>query len=131
MGSSALTYGFFVPIFFVNIGLHADVRALQDDMIALTIILAVVAIVSKVIGCGLGGLAGGFNRGQSLRLGIGMISRGEVGLIVAQLLVVNRIVPDEIITVAVIVVLVTTLVTPPLLKTAFAGRRPAAAVSGG
>jgi Kef-type K+ transport system membrane component KefB len=130
-GLSALTYGFFVPIFFVNIGLHADVRALQGDMILLTIVLTVVAIVSKVIGCGLGGLAGGFDRGQSLRLGIGMISRGEVGLIVAQLLVAALIVPDEIITVAVIVVLATTLVTPPLLKTAFAGRRPAAAVSRG
>ena len=130
-GLSALTYGFFVPIFFVNIGLHADVRALQGDMILLTIVLTVVAIVSKVIGCGLGGLAGGFDRGQSLRLGIGMISRGEVGLIVAQLLVAALIVPDEIITVAVIVVLATTLVTPPLLKAAFAGRRPAAAVSRG
>ncbi len=129
-GLSALTYGFFVPIFFINIGLHADIRALQGDMVLLTVILTVVAVISKVIGCGLGGLAGGFNRGQSLRLGIGMISRGEVGLIVAQLLVVNRIVPDEIITVAVIVVLVTTLVTPPLLKSAFAGRGVAAAVSG-
>jgi Kef-type K+ transport system membrane component KefB len=129
-GLSALTYGFFVPIFFINIGLHADIRALQGDMVLLTIILTVVAVISKVIGCGLGGLTGGFNRGQSLRLGIGMISRGEVGLIVAQLLVVNRIVPDEIITVAVIVVLVTTLVTPPLLKSAFAGRGMAAAVPG-
>ena len=130
-GISALTYGFFVPIFFVNIGLHADIRALRGDMVTLTVILSFVAVISKVIGCGLGSLAGGFNRGQSLRLGIGMISRGEVGLIVAQLLVANRIVPDEIITVAVIVVLVTTLVTPPLLKAAFAGRRPAASVSGG
>jgi Kef-type K+ transport system membrane component KefB len=127
-GISALTYGFFVPIFFVNIGLHADVRALQGDMVALTVILAVVAVISKVIGCGLGALAGGFDRGRSLRLGIGMISRGEVGLIVAQLLVANRIVPDETITVAVIVVLVTTLVTPPLLRAAFAGRRSAAPV---
>ncbi len=130
-GISALTYGFFVPIFFVNIGLHADVRALQGDMVALTVILSIVAIISKVIGSGLGALGGGFDRGQSLRLGIGMISRGEVGLIVAQLLVASLIVPAEIITVAVIVVLVTTLVTPPLLKTVFAGHRAAAAGSGG
>jgi Na+:H+ antiporter len=130
-GISALTYGFFVPIFFVNIGLHANIRALRADMLLLTVILTLVAVISKVIGSGLGALGGGFNRGQSLRLGIGMISRGEVGLIVAQLLVMNRIVPDEIITVAVIVVLVTTLVTPPLLRAAFAGQRATAAVSGG
>lgn len=129
-GISALTYGFFVPIFFINIGLHADIRALQGDMVALTIILALVAVISKVVGGGLGALAGGFGRGESLRLGIGMISRGEVGLIVAQLLVTNRVVPDAIITVAVIVVLITTLVTPPLLRAAFAGQRAAPAVSG-
>ena len=83
------------------------------------------AVISKVIGSGFGRL-GGFSNGESLRLGIGMISRGEVGLIVAQLLVAQSVVPKEIITVAVIMVLVTTLVTPPLLRTAFVGREATA-----
>ena len=82
-------------------------------------ILTVVAVISKVLGSGLGARMGGFTNGESLRLGIGMISRGEVGLIVAQLLVAQQIVSEEIITVAVIMVLVTTLVTPPMLRAAF------------
>lgn len=123
-GISALTYGLFVPIFFVNIGLHADLRALSGDLVWLTIIITLVAIISKVIGSGFGAKLGGFSNGEAFRLGIGMISRGEVGLIVAQLLVAQRLVPQEIITVAVIMVLVTTLVTPPLLRAAFARQRP-------
>lgn len=131
-GVSALTYGFFVPIFFVNIGLHANIWALSGSMLVVTLLITVVAIISKVLGCGLGALAGGFSPPQALRLGVGMISRGEVGLIVAQLLVNNGIVPAEITTLAVIMVLITTLVTPPLLRLVFA--RPmgdAAAQTGG
>lgn len=119
-GISALTYGFFVPIFFVNIGLHANVRALSSEMILVTTLITLVAIASKVLGSGAGALIGGFTPQQSLRLGVGMISRGEVGLIVAQILVSNGVVTPEITTLAVIMVLVTTLVTPPLLRLVFA-----------
>lgn len=127
-GVSVLTYTFFVPIFFVNIGLHANIWDLSGSLIWFTVVLTVVAILSKVLGSGLGARLGGFSNSESLRLGIGMISRGEVGLIVAQLLVAQQVVPAEIITVAVIMVLVTTLVTPPLLRASFSGRnnsRPA------
>lgn len=129
-GISALTYGFFVPIFFVNIGLHANIWELGGEMVWITILLTIVAIISKVVGSGLGARIGGFTNGESLRLSIGMISRGEVGLIVAQLLVAQQVVPEEIITVAVIMVLVTTLVTPPLLRSAFAQRKRAATTTG-
>lgn len=125
-GMSALTYAFFVPIFFVNIGLHANIWELQGSLILVTLLVTIVAILSKVLGSGAGALMGGFNRGESLRLGLGMVSRGEVGLIVAQLLVANAIVPDDVMTMAVIMVLITTLVTPPLLRAAFARQRDAA-----
>jgi Kef-type K+ transport system membrane component KefB len=121
-GISSLTYGFFVPIFFVNIGLQANIWNLQGGLIWLTVLITVVAVLSKVLGSGLGALVGGFTPGESLRLGVGMISRGEVGLIVATLLVDNRVVTQDIITVAVLMVLITTLVTPPLLRLVFAGR---------
>lgn len=130
-GISALTYGFFVPIFFVNIGLHANIWELSGNLVLITVLLTVVAVISKVLGSGLGARLGGFSNGQALQLGIGMISRGEVGLIVAQLLVSARVVPQEIITVAVIMVLVTTLVTPPLLRASFAGRAAAGAGAAG
>lgn len=122
-GISALTYGFFVPIFFVNIGLHANIWELQGSLILITLLITVIAIISKVVGAGGGALLGGFSTGESFRLGLGMISRGEVGLIVAQLLVMAGLVPAETITVAVIMVLATTLVTPPLLRWAFAQRK--------
>jgi Kef-type K+ transport system membrane component KefB len=118
-GVSALTYGLFVPIFFANIGLHANIWDLGQELVLFTLVLTIVAIISKVIGSGLGARIGGFTNGESLRLGLGMISRGEVGLIVAQLLVAQQVVPSQITTVAVIMVLVTTLVTPPLLRSAF------------
>lgn len=124
-GISALAYGFFVPIFFVNIGLQANIWALRGELIVVTALLTIVAVISKVIGSGGGALLGGFSRGESLRLGIGMISRGEVGLIVAQLLVLNGVVPPDVLSIGVIIVLVTTLVTPILLRVVFAGR-PAA-----
>jgi Kef-type K+ transport system membrane component KefB len=124
-GISALTYGLFVPIFFVNIGLHANLRELSGDLFLLTAIITLVAIISKVVGSGLGARVGGFTNGESFRLGIGMISRGEVGLIVAQLLVAQQLVSSDVITIAVIMVLATTLVTPPLLRAAFARQRSA------
>ncbi len=118
-GFSILTYAFFVPIFFVNIGLHANIWELQGPLVLATLAITLVAIISKVLGSGAGARLGGFSQGESFRLGLGMISRGEVGLIVAQLLVANAIVPDDVITLAVIMVLATTLVTPPLLRMAF------------
>jgi Kef-type K+ transport system membrane component KefB len=126
-GISALTYGFFVPIFFANIGLHANLRDLQGSLLLFATSLILVAVVSKVLGGGLGARIGGFTNGESVRLGIGMISRGEVGLIVASLFLAAGVVTDEVVTVAVLMVLATTLVTPPLLRRAFAGYQPAGA----
>jgi Kef-type K+ transport system membrane component KefB len=123
-GMSAVAYGFFVPIFFVNIGLQANIWDLSGELVLVTALITLVAVVSKVIGSGAGALLGGFSRGESFRLGIGMVSRGEVGLIVAQLLVVNAVVPPDVLSIAVIMVLVTTLVTPILLRVVF-GRKTA------
>ena len=123
-GMSALTYAFFVPIFFTSIGLTADVRQLTGGLILFTVALVAVAVISKVIGSGLGARLGGFTAGESVRLGTGMISRGEVGLIVASLFAAANVITQELVTVAVIMVLATTLITPPLLRHAFAGANP-------
>lgn len=115
-GIAALAYGLFVPIFMVNIGLQANLRAINGEAWYLAISLTIVAIVSKVIGSGLGALAGGFDRRDSLRLGIGMISRGEVGLIVASVALAAELVQREAFSEIVFMVIVATLVTPPLLR---------------
>ena len=79
--------------------------------------------VSKAIGCGVSARAAGFTTPESVRVGVGMISRGEVGLIVAGLGLDNQLIQRADFSAAVIVVLVTTMVTPPLLRLTFPRRR--------
>jgi Kef-type K+ transport system membrane component KefB len=114
-----ITYGFLVPIFFVSIGLEADLRAIAGALLPFLIVLFVVAVVSKVIGAGLGARLAGLNNAESLRVGVGMISRGEVGLIVAGIGVQQGIISAEIFSMVVVLVLLTTLITPLLLRWVF------------
>ncbi len=114
-----IAYSFFVPIFFVSIGLKTNIRLLTGDLLPLTLVLIVIAILSKIIGCGLGARLGGFDNRRSLRVGLGMVSRGEVGLIVATVGVSAAIIQTELFSVVTVIVLVTTLVTPLLLRWGF------------
>jgi Kef-type K+ transport system membrane component KefB len=115
-GLASMTYGLFVPLFFTSIGLRTDLWSLQGDLLAFGLVFTAVAIVSKVVGCGLGARAAGMTGRESFQVGIGMISRGEVGLIVASLGISAQIIGTELFAVAVLMVLITTLVTPPLLR---------------
>jgi Kef-type K+ transport system membrane component KefB len=119
----ALSYGFFVPIFFVGVGLQADAGELSTGDIGLLMVICVIAIGSKVIGCGLGAYAGGEDFRSSLQIGTGMISRGEVGLIVASVGLSKGIIQSDLFAIMVLMVLVTTLATPILLKIVFAQPR--------
>lgn len=123
-GLHRLNYAFFVPIFFVSIGLQTNLRLLGASILPFALLLTAVAIVSKIAGAGLGGLLTGFDRRSALRLGVGMVSRGEVGLIVAALGVANGIIGEELFAAIVFVVLVTTVITPPLVHWAFAEPKP-------
>ena len=118
-GVSRLAYGFFVPIFLVDIGLRSNLREMQSDQWGFAAVIVGVAILSKPIGAGLGSWLGGFDPGSSIRLGLGMISRGEVGLIVAGIGISEGYLGPELFRVAVLVVLSTTLITPPILRWAF------------
>lgn len=110
--------GFLVPVFFVVMGLKVDLAGLlQVDQLALTGVVVLAAIVGKQA-CALGGLGAPLDR---LSIGIGMIPRGEVGLIFANLglaLTINgeRIVDSALYSTIVVMVLVTTVVTPPALQ---------------
>lgn len=114
-----LTYGFLVPIFFVSIGLEANLRAIAGALLPLLVVLFIVAVLSKVIGAGLGARWAGLTNAESLRVGVGMISRGEVGLIVAGIGVQQGIISAEIFSMVVVLVLLTTLVTPLWLRRVF------------
>lgn len=118
-GVATMAYGFFVPIFFVNIGLEVNMRDIGGEAFWFAIAITVVAILSKIVGSGAGGLLGGFNPRESLQLGIGMVSRGEVGLIVASFALASGFLRDSDFSVAVFMVIVATLVTPPMLRAVF------------
>jgi len=107
-----------IPLFFVSIGLSSDYRALSGHW---TLLLAtfVVAIISKLVGCGLAARGSGMSWVRSIRIGCGMISRGEVGLIVTAMGASAGIFGRSDVAVMVAVVLLTTLVTPLLLRGAF------------
>ena len=118
-GMHAIVYSLLVPIFFVSIGLKANARLLDSNDVVFTVVIVVVAVLSKILGCGLGArLTGSTNLG-ALRVGVGMVSRGEVGLIVASVGLSAALIPDQVFATMVIVVLVTTLLTPVMLRAAF------------
>jgi Kef-type K+ transport system membrane component KefB len=119
-GVSVLAYSLFVPIFFINVGLSANVREMGADLIWLFVVMTIVAIVGKVLGAGVGASLSGFSRQESLQLGVGMMSRGEVGLIVASVGINQGLIGQEIFSVVVGVVIVTTLLTPLLLRALYA-----------
>jgi len=122
-GMSNLAYSFFVPVFFVNVGLAANARELTGDLLWLLLAAIVVAVISKVVGAGLGAKLAGFTNLESIQVGAGMTSRGEVGLIVASVGIAEGIISPEIFSVIVGVVIVTTLLTPPMLRALFAKNR--------
>jgi Kef-type K+ transport system membrane component KefB len=118
-GVSTLAYGFFVPIFFVNIGLAVNMRAVGENAIVFALVITAVAIVSKIVGSGVGGLIGGFKRREALQLGIGMVSRGEVGLIVAAFALSEGLLSSENFSIVVFMIIVATIITPPMLRASF------------
>jgi Kef-type K+ transport system membrane component KefB len=121
-GIHALTYSLLVPVFFISIGLRANARELGPHA-AFTLALVVVAVTGKVIGCGAFARLCGFSTGEALRVGAGMISRGEVGLIVAGYGLAHGLVGPDVFSASVLVVLATTMMTPPLLRASFARPR--------
>jgi Kef-type K+ transport system membrane component KefB len=118
-----ISYAFLVPIFFVNVGLQSDLTQIGLKALPLALLLLIAAVVSKVAGCGVGARLAGFERGEALRLGVCMISRGEVGLIIASLGLAEGLLDNALFQPLFLVILLTTVLTPPLVRWAF-NRRP-------
>ena len=114
-----IAYGFFVPIFFVGVGLSADASNFEGSDVLLLVAITVVAIASKIVGSGLGARFAGETTRSSIPIGLGMVSRGEVGLIVATVGLNQGLVDTNLFSVMVLMVLATTLITPILLKIVF------------
>jgi len=118
-GFHSLAYGLFVPIFFVSIGLSINLRVLEPAVLWLFLAITLVAVLGKILGAGLGARLGGFTNREALQLGAGMVSRGEVGLIVGSVGLSQGLVNHEEFSAIVGTVLLTTLITPPMLRSLF------------
>ncbi|WP_219836936.1 cation:proton antiporter [Paenibacillus sp. R14(2021)] len=110
-----IAYAVFVPVFYVSIGLSVSFEGFSNQL-GLIVGLTLVAVLAKIIGAGLGARLTGFNMHSSLIIGSGMVSRGEVALILATTGLASNLVNRTYFTTLVIAVILTTIATPPLLK---------------
>ena len=109
----------FGPLFFAIIGAQVNLTGVNIEVLILSAIVVMVAVISKLVGCGLPSLLFLRDKSKAMIVGIGMISRGEVGLIVAGIGVTSGVLSSNIYTTIIIMVAITTLVTPMWLKKAY------------
>ena len=109
----------FAPLFFAIIGAQVNLTGINLDVLFLSSIVIAVAIVTKLLGCGLPAMIFLRNKSKAMKVGIGMVSRGEVGLIVAGIGVSSGALSSNIYTTVIIMVAITTLITPLWLKKAY------------
>ncbi len=118
-GFHSLAYAFFVPIFFVSIGLGVNLRGLDLSLLWMLLGITGIAILGKIVGAGGGARLARFSWLESLQIGIGMVSRGEVGLIIAKIGFDSGYLSSSLFSAIVGMILATTLITPPLLRLTF------------
>lgn len=123
-----MSYLLLSPIFFASIGLSVEIESMSISLIVFSIALLVMAIVSKIVGCGLGAKLCGYSNKQCLQIGTGMVSRGEVALIVASKGAALGLLSTELFAPIVIMVVVTTIITPILLKVVFKEKQMATSI---
>ncbi|MBA3978415.1 MAG: cation:proton antiporter [Nitrosopumilus sp.] len=109
----------FAPLFFAIIGAQVDLRGVNIDVLIIAGIIIVIAISTKLLGCGLPSILFLKDKTKSMRVGIGMVSRGEVGLIVAGVGVTSGALSTDIYTAIIIMVAITTIITPIWLKKSY------------
>ena len=116
------SYMFLAPVFFASVGLAVNLKDLTPAIIWFAVILTAVAILTKLIGCGDGALMCKYSKRDSLRVGVGMDSRGEVAIIVANKGAAANLMKATLFAPIILMVIVTTIVTPILLKFVFRGK---------
>jgi len=109
-------YMIFAPVFFANIGLQTNLDDMTHDMVLFSILFVAVALICKVIGCGFVAKLAGFDAKDSLRAGVGMMTRGEVALIVAQKGLSAGIIDSSYFSAVILLIIISSIATPLLLK---------------
>ncbi|AAP08591.1 cation:proton antiporter [Bacillus cereus] len=116
-----IAYAMFVPVFFVSIGMNITFDGIGNQ-IWFILALTVIAVLTKLIGCGFGARMTGFDAKSSAIIGAGMVSRGEVALIIAGTGLSSGLLAQDYFTAIGIVVILTTMITPPMLKYTFGAK---------
>lgn len=108
-------YAIFIPVFFVSIGLNMTLNGIEHDLWFI-VVLTIVAIISKLFGAGLGARVSKFSMNESYMVGAGMVSRGEMALIIAQIGYQSKLISSDYYSAIIAAVILTTLIAPFLLK---------------
>ncbi len=109
----------FAPLFFAIIGAQVDLRGINLDVLIIAGIMVSIAIATKILGCGLPSLIFLKDKSKAMRVGIGMVSRGEVGLIIAGVGATSGVLSRDVYTAIIVMVAVTTIITPIWLKKSY------------
>ena len=113
---------FLVPFFLVNIGMQLNLSVFRDtSVIVFALVLTAIAVVTKFVGCGIG--AWGMKRREMAQIGIGMVPRGEVGIVVAQIGLGLGVIGQSFFAAVLFMAVATTLIAPPFIKIFFAEDR--------
>lgn len=115
----SISSGFLSPIFFASIGLEASFNGFNSETLLITIVMLIVAVLGKLIGCSSIAKLLKFGNRESLQIGAGMVSRGEVALITTNIGLQKGIITEQIFLPTLAVVILTTIITPILLKISF------------
>ena len=110
------SYMLFGPVFFCSIGLQTDVRTLDTTIMAFSICFVAVGLLSKIIGCGGISKIMGYSFGDSMKIGVGMMTRGEVALIVSQRGLATGMMNQAYFTAVIMLIIVSSIITPVILK---------------
>ena len=118
-------YLLLTPVFFANIGLEVSIPSMSGWLVFFTLVLVLVGVASKLIGCGLGAKLCGFTNRQCVQTGLGMVCRGEVALIVANKGIAMHAIHEQYLGPIIIMIIACTILSPAMLKAAFRGETSA------
>ncbi|MBO5378382.1 MAG: cation:proton antiporter [Ruminiclostridium sp.] len=121
------SYMMFGPVFFASIGLKTEFSGFTPELLVFSLLFVAVALLTKIIGCGLVAKIFRYNMKDSLKVGIGMMTRGEVALIVAQKGLSVGLLDSVYFTSVILLIIVSSILTPILMKLLFRGEKPAEA----
>ena len=121
------SYMIFGPVFFASVGLQTNLRTVDMTILAFSLAFVIVGLLGKVVGCGIAAKCLKYNTSDALKIGVGMMTRGEVALIVAQRGLKAEIVDSRYFTAVILLIILSSILTPIIMKAIYASDERATA----